>query len=99
MMSGSSHDAQLTFEKLFPIFQTIHHLPMAIPSAYYNLYSQDLTAEENITASAQMTNHNTGASPPPASMNNLPLLPHSHTVSYTHLRAHETPEHLVCRLL
>ena len=21
------------------------------------------------------------------------------TVSYTHLRAHETPEHLVCRLL
>eukprot|EP00658_Telonema_sp_P-2_P001486 TRINITY_DN10552_c0_g2_i1.p1 TRINITY_DN10552_c0_g2~~TRINITY_DN10552_c0_g2_i1.p1 ORF type:complete len:123 (+),score=17.81 TRINITY_DN10552_c0_g2_i1:58-426(+) len=26
--------------------------------------------------------------------------PHSHTaVSYTHLRAHETPEHLVCRLL
>src|SRR5678815_5638766 len=22
-----------------------------------------------------------------------------HTVSYTHLRAHETPEHLVCRLL
>ena len=23
----------------------------------------------------------------------------SGTVSYTHLRAHETPEHLVCRLL
>eukprot|EP00658_Telonema_sp_P-2_P051195 TRINITY_DN39232_c0_g1_i1.p1 TRINITY_DN39232_c0_g1~~TRINITY_DN39232_c0_g1_i1.p1 ORF type:complete len:120 (-),score=36.95 TRINITY_DN39232_c0_g1_i1:36-395(-) len=23
----------------------------------------------------------------------------SHPVSYTHLRAHETPEHLVCRLL
>eukprot|EP00658_Telonema_sp_P-2_P027948 TRINITY_DN21507_c0_g1_i1.p2 TRINITY_DN21507_c0_g1~~TRINITY_DN21507_c0_g1_i1.p2 ORF type:complete len:120 (+),score=11.33 TRINITY_DN21507_c0_g1_i1:174-533(+) len=23
----------------------------------------------------------------------------SHAVSYTHLRAHETPEHLVCRLL
>src|SRR5665254_21694 len=23
----------------------------------------------------------------------------SHRVSYTHLRAHETPEHLVCRLL
>src|SRR5678816_2710693 len=23
----------------------------------------------------------------------------SQTVSYTHLRAHETPEHLVCRLL
>src|SRR5674536_400150 len=23
----------------------------------------------------------------------------AHTVSYTHLRAHETPEHLVCRLL
>ena len=22
-----------------------------------------------------------------------------HSVSYTHLRAHETPEHLVCRLL
>ena len=22
-----------------------------------------------------------------------------HAVSYTHLRAHETPEHLVCRLL
>ena len=22
-----------------------------------------------------------------------------YTVSYTHLRAHETPEHLVCRLL
>src|SRR5678815_2625637 len=29
------------------------------------------------------------------------LHPHSYTkpVSYTHLRAHETPEHLVCRLL
>eukprot|EP00658_Telonema_sp_P-2_P006008 TRINITY_DN12280_c0_g2_i1.p1 TRINITY_DN12280_c0_g2~~TRINITY_DN12280_c0_g2_i1.p1 ORF type:complete len:173 (+),score=14.34 TRINITY_DN12280_c0_g2_i1:139-657(+) len=24
---------------------------------------------------------------------------HPHPVSYTHLRAHETPEHLVCRLL
>src|SRR5678815_748404 len=24
---------------------------------------------------------------------------HIHAVSYTHLRAHETPEHLVCRLL
>src|SRR5678816_4845988 len=24
---------------------------------------------------------------------------HFSTVSYTHLRAHETPEHLVCRLL
>ena len=23
----------------------------------------------------------------------------TNTVSYTHLRAHETPEHLVCRLL
>ena len=23
----------------------------------------------------------------------------THPVSYTHLRAHETPEHLVCRLL
>src|SRR5678816_4633786 len=28
---------------------------------------------------------------------NNPL--HFDTVSYTHLRAHETPEHLVCRLL
>eukprot|EP00658_Telonema_sp_P-2_P022591 TRINITY_DN19031_c0_g1_i2.p1 TRINITY_DN19031_c0_g1~~TRINITY_DN19031_c0_g1_i2.p1 ORF type:complete len:123 (-),score=24.11 TRINITY_DN19031_c0_g1_i2:6-374(-) len=28
----------------------------------------------------------------------LPLFPLS-SVSYTHLRAHETPEHLVCRLL
>eukprot|EP00658_Telonema_sp_P-2_P008287 TRINITY_DN13110_c0_g2_i1.p2 TRINITY_DN13110_c0_g2~~TRINITY_DN13110_c0_g2_i1.p2 ORF type:complete len:107 (-),score=19.58 TRINITY_DN13110_c0_g2_i1:30-350(-) len=25
--------------------------------------------------------------------------PHIQPVSYTHLRAHETPEHLVCRLL
>ena len=25
--------------------------------------------------------------------------PYIHPVSYTHLRAHETPEHLVCRLL
>src|SRR5678816_4741035 len=24
---------------------------------------------------------------------------HAYAVSYTHLRAHETPEHLVCRLL
>src|SRR5678815_4571266 len=24
---------------------------------------------------------------------------HTYPVSYTHLRAHETPEHLVCRLL
>eukprot|EP00658_Telonema_sp_P-2_P005587 TRINITY_DN12092_c0_g1_i2.p1 TRINITY_DN12092_c0_g1~~TRINITY_DN12092_c0_g1_i2.p1 ORF type:complete len:117 (-),score=27.43 TRINITY_DN12092_c0_g1_i2:76-426(-) len=30
----------------------------------------------------------------------MPELEHSsETVSYTHLRAHETPEHLVCRLL
>eukprot|EP00658_Telonema_sp_P-2_P013392 TRINITY_DN15071_c0_g1_i8.p1 TRINITY_DN15071_c0_g1~~TRINITY_DN15071_c0_g1_i8.p1 ORF type:complete len:220 (-),score=34.00 TRINITY_DN15071_c0_g1_i8:86-745(-) len=28
-----------------------------------------------------------------------PLVTTSPTVSYTHLRAHETPEHLVCRLL
>src|SRR5674536_400388 len=28
-----------------------------------------------------------------------PGLPTSTSVSYTHLRAHETPEHLVCRLL
>eukprot|EP00658_Telonema_sp_P-2_P028434 TRINITY_DN21787_c0_g1_i3.p1 TRINITY_DN21787_c0_g1~~TRINITY_DN21787_c0_g1_i3.p1 ORF type:complete len:331 (+),score=131.93 TRINITY_DN21787_c0_g1_i3:156-1148(+) len=28
-----------------------------------------------------------------------PLLSHHDAVSYTHLRAHETPEHLVCRLL
>src|SRR5678815_1353355 len=28
-----------------------------------------------------------------------PLAPHVVSVSYTHLRAHETPEHLVCRLL
>eukprot|EP00658_Telonema_sp_P-2_P057415 TRINITY_DN45877_c0_g1_i1.p1 TRINITY_DN45877_c0_g1~~TRINITY_DN45877_c0_g1_i1.p1 ORF type:complete len:133 (+),score=21.67 TRINITY_DN45877_c0_g1_i1:311-709(+) len=28
-----------------------------------------------------------------------PLLLPTGTVSYTHLRAHETPEHLVCRLL
>eukprot|EP00658_Telonema_sp_P-2_P010094 TRINITY_DN13801_c0_g1_i2.p1 TRINITY_DN13801_c0_g1~~TRINITY_DN13801_c0_g1_i2.p1 ORF type:complete len:462 (-),score=67.53 TRINITY_DN13801_c0_g1_i2:95-1480(-) len=28
-----------------------------------------------------------------------PLLPSMPPVSYTHLRAHETPEHLVCRLL
>src|SRR5678815_2279128 len=27
------------------------------------------------------------------------FLLHSASVSYTHLRAHETPEHLVCRLL
>src|SRR5674536_213865 len=27
------------------------------------------------------------------------LLGQYHPVSYTHLRAHETPEHLVCRLL
>src|SRR5678815_2526592 len=27
------------------------------------------------------------------------LLDEAMTVSYTHLRAHETPEHLVCRLL
>ena len=29
----------------------------------------------------------------------LKKLPDPPTVSYTHLRAHETPEHLVCRLL
>src|SRR5678815_1882312 len=27
-----------------------------------------------------------------------PKAPHHKPVSYTHLRAHETPEHLVCRL-
>src|SRR5678815_3091151 len=27
------------------------------------------------------------------------LVSANHAVSYTHLRAHETPEHLVCRLL
>src|SRR5678815_1504006 len=30
---------------------------------------------------------------------NLIILGRSNAVSYTHLRAHETPEHLVCRLL
>src|SRR5678816_4948027 len=29
----------------------------------------------------------------------LEYLGHTRPVSYTHLRAHETPEHLVCRLL
>eukprot|EP01015_Nassula_variabilis_P008548 TRINITY_DN16786_c0_g1_i1.p1 TRINITY_DN16786_c0_g1~~TRINITY_DN16786_c0_g1_i1.p1 ORF type:complete len:109 (-),score=33.49 TRINITY_DN16786_c0_g1_i1:23-310(-) len=29
----------------------------------------------------------------------VPGLKYMETVSYTHLRAHETPEHLVCRLL
>eukprot|EP00658_Telonema_sp_P-2_P051673 TRINITY_DN39781_c0_g1_i1.p1 TRINITY_DN39781_c0_g1~~TRINITY_DN39781_c0_g1_i1.p1 ORF type:complete len:123 (+),score=28.70 TRINITY_DN39781_c0_g1_i1:200-568(+) len=29
----------------------------------------------------------------------MPPVHHSKSVSYTHLRAHETPEHLVCRLL
>mgnify|MGYP007068955288 CR=1 FL=1 len=29
----------------------------------------------------------------------LPTLRRNIPVSYTHLRAHETPEHLVCRLL
>src|SRR5678816_3395336 len=29
----------------------------------------------------------------------VPGTDHAGTVSYTHLRAHETPEHLVCRLL
>eukprot|EP00658_Telonema_sp_P-2_P050230 TRINITY_DN38276_c0_g1_i1.p1 TRINITY_DN38276_c0_g1~~TRINITY_DN38276_c0_g1_i1.p1 ORF type:complete len:137 (-),score=18.87 TRINITY_DN38276_c0_g1_i1:52-462(-) len=30
---------------------------------------------------------------------NRSLIPDTMSVSYTHLRAHETPEHLVCRLL
>src|SRR5678816_4886110 len=30
---------------------------------------------------------------------NLKIAPRPEPVSYTHLRAHETPEHLVCRLL
>ena len=29
----------------------------------------------------------------------VPITRNNKTVSYTHLRAHETPEHLVCRLL
>ncbi len=29
----------------------------------------------------------------------ISYVPDVRTVSYTHLRAHETPEHLVCRLL
>src|SRR5678815_5185973 len=29
----------------------------------------------------------------------VPILEREGPVSYTHLRAHETPEHLVCRLL
>eukprot|EP00658_Telonema_sp_P-2_P063467 TRINITY_DN52200_c0_g1_i1.p1 TRINITY_DN52200_c0_g1~~TRINITY_DN52200_c0_g1_i1.p1 ORF type:complete len:105 (+),score=31.09 TRINITY_DN52200_c0_g1_i1:193-507(+) len=32
-------------------------------------------------------------------VSNMTKLPSSFPVSYTHLRAHETPEHLVCRLL
>src|SRR5678815_5910870 len=31
-------------------------------------------------------------------LHQLPCLEHNIPVSYTHLRAHETPEHLVCRL-
>ena len=30
---------------------------------------------------------------------NYSFRPYFKAVSYTHLRAHETPEHLVCRLL
>src|SRR5678815_5937421 len=33
------------------------------------------------------------------SLPTMPFCMNSSTVSYTHLRAHETPEHLVCRLL
>eukprot|EP00658_Telonema_sp_P-2_P006257 TRINITY_DN12393_c0_g1_i3.p1 TRINITY_DN12393_c0_g1~~TRINITY_DN12393_c0_g1_i3.p1 ORF type:complete len:101 (-),score=28.27 TRINITY_DN12393_c0_g1_i3:49-351(-) len=44
------------------------------------------------------------SSPYPSSMSDLSLyqylsLDPTMSVSYTHLRAHETPEHLVCRLL
>src|SRR5678815_3557408 len=35
----------------------------------------------------------------PQSRHNIQLTGGSEAVSYTHLRAHETPEHLVCRLL
>eukprot|EP00658_Telonema_sp_P-2_P039292 TRINITY_DN28111_c0_g1_i4.p1 TRINITY_DN28111_c0_g1~~TRINITY_DN28111_c0_g1_i4.p1 ORF type:complete len:118 (-),score=34.99 TRINITY_DN28111_c0_g1_i4:63-416(-) len=35
----------------------------------------------------------------PTSTSTLSLVVCARTVSYTHLRAHETPEHLVCRLL
>eukprot|EP00658_Telonema_sp_P-2_P079505 TRINITY_DN769_c0_g1_i8.p1 TRINITY_DN769_c0_g1~~TRINITY_DN769_c0_g1_i8.p1 ORF type:complete len:416 (-),score=114.53 TRINITY_DN769_c0_g1_i8:12-1259(-) len=39
-----------------------------------------------------------GGAPMPGGMPGMPPMPYG-PVSYTHLRAHETPEHLVCRLL
>eukprot|EP00658_Telonema_sp_P-2_P023669 TRINITY_DN1948_c0_g1_i8.p1 TRINITY_DN1948_c0_g1~~TRINITY_DN1948_c0_g1_i8.p1 ORF type:complete len:113 (-),score=18.81 TRINITY_DN1948_c0_g1_i8:42-380(-) len=50
-------------------------------------------AEEGLTSSASRMPLNT----PPAVMDEEQYSRPS--VSYTHLRAHETPEHLVCRLL
>eukprot|EP00658_Telonema_sp_P-2_P053771 TRINITY_DN42464_c0_g1_i1.p1 TRINITY_DN42464_c0_g1~~TRINITY_DN42464_c0_g1_i1.p1 ORF type:complete len:102 (+),score=32.38 TRINITY_DN42464_c0_g1_i1:144-449(+) len=41
-----------------------------------------------------------GSSPRSKSPQKAPMMSAGNTtVSYTHLRAHETPEHLVCRLL
>src|SRR5678816_4821324 len=40
-----------------------------------------------------------GTPKPNIDISNFDILHRAGTVSYTHLRAHETPEHLVCRLL
>eukprot|EP00658_Telonema_sp_P-2_P027051 TRINITY_DN20977_c0_g1_i1.p1 TRINITY_DN20977_c0_g1~~TRINITY_DN20977_c0_g1_i1.p1 ORF type:complete len:251 (-),score=76.11 TRINITY_DN20977_c0_g1_i1:89-841(-) len=45
------------------------------------------------------TKTETGSYPEPISVTFESELCDAFTVSYTHLRAHETPEHLVCRLL
>eukprot|EP00658_Telonema_sp_P-2_P067403 TRINITY_DN56310_c0_g2_i2.p1 TRINITY_DN56310_c0_g2~~TRINITY_DN56310_c0_g2_i2.p1 ORF type:complete len:233 (+),score=55.38 TRINITY_DN56310_c0_g2_i2:124-822(+) len=56
----------------------------------------DRFQHESSTSSSSSSNGNTNNN----HMNRASLLVHGGVaVSYTHLRAHETPEHLVCRLL
>eukprot|EP00658_Telonema_sp_P-2_P047057 TRINITY_DN35556_c0_g1_i1.p1 TRINITY_DN35556_c0_g1~~TRINITY_DN35556_c0_g1_i1.p1 ORF type:complete len:104 (-),score=26.11 TRINITY_DN35556_c0_g1_i1:27-338(-) len=58
-------------------------------------HSQDMGGFGGSLASSGMASPNTDALVVRTNTN----LPPVGAVSYTHLRAHETPEHLVCRLL
>src|SRR5678816_840986 len=68
-----------------PTFPILVLSGLATPGVYHvsALWALDHPSAERAAVRRNPGHHSTGALP----------------VSYTHLRAHETPEHLVCRLL
>src|SRR5678815_5355538 len=70
--------------------------PLETPSAGGRVPESRLPGSRDRAAQAILAALGAGGEMGPISMNDFEKLG---AVSYTHLRAHETPEHLVCRLL